>query len=66
MRYEPSKETGGGRITVTLDGKAATLEVPPGDRASGARFNRFGFVTPHIDGNGQDVFLDGLAYTFRP
>jgi hypothetical protein len=64
LEYSPSGGTSG-RITVTLDGKSTTLDLAPEHRAIGARFNRFGFVTTHIDGNGQEVFLDDLTYTFR-
>jgi hypothetical protein len=46
-----------------LDGKAVKLDVSDAARKVGARFNRFGFVTTHIDGNGQVVYLDDLAYT---
>lgn len=64
LEYSPAAGAAG-RITVTLDGKASTLDLTPDHRAIGARFNRFGFVTTHIDGNGQEVFLDDLTYTFR-
>jgi hypothetical protein len=66
MRYEPDAKgdaKGGGRMTVTLDGKTIQIAVSPEHRAMGGRFNRFGFVTTHIDGNGQEVFLDDLTYT---
>jgi hypothetical protein len=52
-----------GRITVTLDGKSVSLDVRPEHREVGARFNRFGIVTTHIDGNGQVVYYDDLTYT---
>jgi len=64
LEYSPAAG-GSGRITVTLDGKSTALDLTPEYRAIGARFNRFGFVTTHIDGNGQEVFLDDLTYTFR-
>lgn len=64
LRYDPTAGEGGhGRITVTLDGKSVILDVTDEHRRIGARFNRFGFVTTHIDGNGQQVFLDDLTYT---
>jgi hypothetical protein len=64
MRYDPAAGADGqGRVTVTLDGKSVALDVSPEHRRVGARFNRFGFVTTHIDGNGQEVFLDDLTYT---
>jgi hypothetical protein len=52
-----------GRIILTLDGRESRLELTPEHRALGARFNRFGIVTTHIDGNGQTVYYDDLTYT---
>jgi hypothetical protein len=63
--YDPAGAGGHGRITVTLDGKAVTRDLAPGDKAGGAQFNRFGLVTPWIDGNGQHVYFDDLSYTHR-
>jgi hypothetical protein len=51
---------------VTLDGQPFRLDLRPEQRAAGARFNRFGFVTTHIDGNGQEIYLDDLRYTAGP
>ena len=62
LEYDP-KAGPHGRITVALDGKTIALDVEPEHRAIGARLNRFGFVTTHIDGNGQVVYLDDLTYT---
>jgi hypothetical protein len=63
LDYNPTAN--GGRITVTLDGKSTSLDLSPAHRAIGARFDRFGIVTTHIDGNGQHVYLDDLSYTWR-
>jgi hypothetical protein len=63
LSYSPDGAGGRGRITVTLDGKAASLDLGDGHRVRGARFDRFGLVTTWIDGNGQLVYLDDLAYT---
>jgi hypothetical protein len=54
-----------GRIIVALDGRRAEMPVPGEHQAIGARFNRFGFVTPWIDGNGQRLHIDDLEYTCR-
>lgn len=62
LEYSPA---GAGRITVTLDGRSTSLDLAPELRAIGARLNRFGFVTTHIDGNGQLVYIDDLTYTCR-
>jgi hypothetical protein len=63
LRYDPAANNGHGRITVTLDGKAAVLDLRDAHRKMGARFNRFGFVTTHVDGNSHDLYLDDLTYT---
>ena len=62
LDYSPA---GGGKITVTLDGKPVSLELSAAHRALGARFDRFGLVTTHIDGNGQEVWFDDLSYTWK-
>jgi hypothetical protein len=65
LEYDPAAAGGNGRIAVSLDGESATADLAPGDKAAGAWFDRFGIVTPWIDGNGQDVYFDDLEYTFR-
>ena len=64
LEYSPGDGTNEGRITVTLDGESATLRVPRDHVAVGARYNRFGFISTHTDGNGQDLYFDDLAYTW--
>jgi hypothetical protein len=44
-------------------GQAVTLNLDPGHKQIGARFNRFGLITTHIDGSGQTVYFDDLTYT---
>jgi hypothetical protein len=63
LSYNPSANGGSGQIVVTLDGKSITMNLTASDRNLGAHFNRFGFVTTHIDGNGQTVFVDDVTYT---
>jgi hypothetical protein len=63
MEYDPAGANGRGRITLALDGRRIHLDLNEGDKASGARFDRFGFVTPWIDGNGQVVYFDDLTYS---
>lgn len=65
FKYDPAAANGNGRITVTLDGNAVSTDMTPGDKAAGAQFDRFGLVTPWVDGNGQHVYFDDLSYTFR-
>lgn len=66
LEYVPTAAGGRGRITLTLDGKTAALDLGAGHRAAGARFDRFGLVTTWIDGNGQRVYFDDLTYTCSP
>lgn len=63
LEYDPAAANGHGRITVALDGHAVSVDLAPGDQATGAAFDRFGLVTPWIDGNGQHVYFDDLSYT---
>jgi hypothetical protein len=61
--YDPTAADGRGRMTVTLDGKAVSLDLGASHKAAGARFDRFGLVTTWIDGNAQRVYFDDLTYT---
>jgi hypothetical protein len=63
LDYDPLANEGRGRITLTLDGQAVSLDLAAGHKQIGAHFNRFGIVTTHIDGNGQTVYFDDLTYT---
>jgi hypothetical protein len=65
LDYDPAAAGGNGQIIVTLDGKVVSMDLAPGDKAAGAQFDRFGLVTPWIDGNGQHVYFDDLNYTWR-
>lgn len=63
--YEPSANDGRGRLRVTLGGESFTLDVKKGDRAEGARFDRFGLFSLHNQGgHGQvKIYFDDLKYT---
>jgi hypothetical protein len=63
LEYDPEAADGRGRVVVALDGKSASVDLGPGCRKAGARFDRFGLVTTWIDGNGQRVYFDDLTYT---
>jgi hypothetical protein len=63
LEYDPAGNNGLGRITISLDGHVATLDLLDGHKQIGARFNRFGIITTHRDGNGQTVYFDDLTYT---
>ncbi len=55
-----------GDVTLSLDEAKMTWRVPQEVIARGATFDRLGFVSPWIDGNGQRIYLDDLKYTVRP
>jgi len=63
LEYDPSGAEEPGKIRLTLDNGCVELPFPREHKAIGAQFNRFGFVTPWIDGNGQRVYFDDLEYT---
>lgn len=65
FEYDPAGAEGRGRITVSLDGKSHSFDLPPEDKARGTVFDRFGIVSSWIDGNSQDVFWDDVSYTAR-
>lgn len=65
LEYVPADADGMARITVTLDGQPYSVALPAEDKAAGARFNRFGIITTHVDGNGLKMYFDDLSYTFR-
>ena len=62
LEYTPGDP---GKITVTLGEHRAEMPVPRQHHAAETRFNRFGLVTPWIDGNGQHIYLDDLEYTCK-
>jgi hypothetical protein len=64
LLYDPGANGGAGRVSITLDGKSAAIDLPMNHRPQ-ARFDRFGIVTTWIDGNAQHVYFDDLSYTFR-
>jgi hypothetical protein len=65
LQYDPAGAAGRGRVAVTLDGRTIHLDLGEGDKARGATFDRFGIVTPWIDGNGQVVYFDDLTYSAK-
>jgi hypothetical protein len=50
-------------VTVWLDGKSGFMDLKEGEKEKGTTFDRFGIVTPWIDGNGQVVYFDDITYT---
>jgi len=62
LTYTPPVGGAKGKIAVTLDGQAATLDVSD-DVDPATMFDRFGIVSTWIDGNGQTLYFDDLTYT---
>src|SRR5262249_33622185 len=65
LDYDPRAADGRGRVTVRLGKHAVQLDLAKGDRAGGAKFDRFGLVTTWVDGNGQVIYFDDLTYTCK-
>ncbi|MBI4556615.1 MAG: hypothetical protein HY706_03460 [Candidatus Hydrogenedentes bacterium] len=65
FEYDPDSANGAGEITLTLGTRSTTLPLSSGHKDIGATFDRFGFVTTWIDGNGQVVYVDDLEYTCK-
>jgi hypothetical protein len=63
MDYLPPDANGAARIRLTVDETSVEIRVEPDHLSEGATFDRFGFVTPWIDGNGQVVYFDDLIFT---
>lgn len=62
LNWDPA---GDGTLTLTFDGQALGISIPPEARSPEATLDRFGLVTTWVDGNGQTVFFDDLVYTSR-
>ncbi len=65
LEYIPADADAKARLTVVLDGQPVSMILPAEEKTIGARFNRFGMITTHVDGNGLKVYFDDLTYTFR-
>lgn len=63
LEYDPQGADGKGRVSVWLDGKSAFMDLKEGEKGSGTTFDRFGIVTPWIDGNGQTAYFDDITYS---
>ncbi len=65
LEYNPQAASGKGRMTVTFDKQAVTLDLEALQNRTDTRLDRFGIITTWIDGNAQRVYFDDLTYTVR-
>jgi len=63
IQYNPGAAGGRGSMFVTLDGITKRFDLPEGDRAVGATFDRFGIFSLSPDGHSVTVYFDDLVYT---
>lgn len=63
LLYDPLANGGHGEMKVTLGSESATLALKPGQKAEGARLDRFGLFTSTAGGQMVKVYLDDLKYT---
>jgi len=63
LLYDPAGNNGKGSIRVTLGGESITLDLKPGDKAQGARLDRFGLFSTLRGGNFVKIWFDNLQYT---
>jgi hypothetical protein len=61
--YDPAAAGGNGELRVTLDGESVTLPLKPGQKAEGAKLDRFGLFTSTTGGQMVKIYLDDLKYT---
>jgi hypothetical protein len=67
LHYQPKANNGDGALTVTLDGELTTLNLAKGHKATGATFDRFGFLTwQSRGGHFMEIYWDDLTYTVGP
>ncbi len=65
IAYDPRAAAGRGRITSVVDGDTRTLDLAPGGRKAGARFDRFGLFNIQAGGHYVEFYVDDLQYTVR-
>jgi hypothetical protein len=64
IAYDPRAD-GRGRITSVIDGNTQALDLKPGAREAGARFDRFGLLNIQEGGHYVELYLDDIRYTSR-
>ncbi len=67
LEYDPAAAGNLGAISLTFDGATCTTDLPPGHKADGATFDRFGLLNFQILSGSTDVYfgdldVDGARY----
>lgn len=65
FEYDPQANDGAGRIIARLDESVMQVNLKPGVRKAGVRFDRFGLMNVRTGGKYVEVYLDDLTYTVR-
>jgi hypothetical protein len=65
IHYRPGEAGGAGQIEIAFDEKRDTMNLAPGDRATGAVFDRFGIFNMQSGGHAVEIYLDDVTYTSR-
>ncbi len=55
LDYNPEGANGNGEIVLRLDTERCSVQIEPGDKQTGATFDRFGICTTWVDGNSVTV-----------
>jgi hypothetical protein len=63
LLYDPAANDGNGTVQVTLDGESVTVNLKPGQKKEGARFDRFGMFSSYPGGGMVKIYFDDLKYT---
>lgn len=63
--YDPAGNGGKGAIEAALGKDSVILPLKDGDKAKGARLDRFGLFTTHRGGSFVRIYFDDLKYTVR-
>lgn len=63
LRYDPKAGDGRGEMVAVIDGREQRLPLNEGDRAEGARFDRFGLFNLQSGGWHTEVYVSDLEYT---
>jgi hypothetical protein len=61
LDYDPAANDGNGLVTFRVDNRTYRQPLPPGHRADGATFNRFGIWNQQTAGDHLELYVDDLV-----